>query len=193
MQTAGFFRLAGYIGVFSQIPVLGRFAPPKNSAVASSSDPQTVPIAMTSPVMMTPTSTPRPIAMTSPVLMTPSAGGAQAWAEANEEAEMSFVLPRSLFKTAADAPVPTNPNVSIRDRPGRIVAVLQLHGRKADVPVELGGEEYMEALMAKLSEHPEFHARFKSKGTHEVLGYMAPMAPMQIRELHVELEPLSKL
>ena len=31
MQTACFFRLAGYIGVFSQIPVVGRFAPPKTS------------------------------------------------------------------------------------------------------------------------------------------------------------------
>lgn len=199
MQTACFFRLAGYIGVFSQIPVVGRLAPPKNNAVASAADQETVPIAMTSPVMMTPT--PSPIAMTAPVMMTPSAGGETSSAPTGNEAQMSFVLPRSLFKSAADAPVPTDSNVTIVDKPGKFVAVLQLHGPRADVPEKLVtgvgevGEEskYMQALVSKLAEFPEFHSRFKSTGTHEVLGYMAPMASMQVRELHLELELAAKL
>lgn len=187
MQTAAFFRLAGYIGVFSQIPLVGRFAPPKNNAVSSSSDPETVPIAMTSPVLMTPT--PSPIAMTSPVLMAPN-GCASAESAA---ASMSFVLPRSLFKSAADAPVPTDSNVSLQDIPGRYVAVMQLHGLRADVPERLDGDEYLQALVSKLAELPEFHARFKPTETHEVLGYMAPMAKFQIRELHLHLELAARL
>jgi hypothetical protein len=199
MQTAAFFRLAGYIGVFSQIPVVGRLAPPKNIAVASTADPETVPIAMTSPVMMTPT--PSPIAMTAPVMMAPTAGSESSSALMGNEAQMSFVLPRSLFKSAATAPVPTDNNVTIHDKPAKFVAVLQLHGPRADVPEKLVsgvGEEgdesmYMQALLSKLDEFPEFHSRFKVTGKHEVLGYMAPMASMQIRELHLELELAAKL
>jgi len=199
MQTACFFRLAGYIGVFSQIPVVGRFAPPKNNAVASAADPETVPIAMTSPVMMTPT--PSPIAMTAPVMMAPSTGRESSLAAMGNQAQMSFVLPRSLFKSAAAAPVPTDSNVTIHDKPGKFVAVLQLHGPRADVPEKLVsgvGEEgdeskYMQALVSKLAELSEFHSMFKSTGAHEVLGYMDPMASMQIRELHLELELAVKL
>lgn len=199
MQTACFFRLAGYIGVFSKIPVVGRFAPPKNNAVASAVDPETVSIAMTAPVMMTPT--PSPIAMTAPVMMAPSAGGDLSSAPTGSQAQMSFVLPRSLFKSAAAAPVPTDGNVSIHDKPGKFVAVLQLHGPRADVPEklvsgvgEVGDEsKYMQALVSKLAEFSEFQSKFKSTGTHEVLGYMGPMASMQIRELHLELELAAKL
>merc|ERR1719162_287133 len=125
--------------------------------------------------MMTPT--PSPIAMTAPVMMAPSAGGKLSSAATGNEAQMSFVLPRSLFKSAADAPVPTDSNVTIHDKPGKFVAVLQLHGPRADVPEKLVsgvGEEgdeskYMTALVSTLAEFSEFDSRFKSTNTHEVL------------------------
>jgi hypothetical protein len=47
----------------------------------------------------------------------------------------------------------------------------------------------LQALVSRLAEFSEFRSRFRSTGAHEVLGYMAPMASMQIRELHLELEP----
>ena len=75
------------------------------------------------------------------------------------EAQMSFVLPRSLFKSAAAAPVPTDSNVTIHDKPGKFVAVLQLHGRRADVPEKLVsgvGEEGDESKYLQVRKTPSW-------------------------------------
>merc|ERR1740115_681809 len=58
---------------------------------------------------------PEPIAMTAPVLVSADA--------VHDGHVMSFVLPASRFKTLADAPVPTDPRVTLRELPARIQAV----------------------------------------------------------------------
>ena len=89
-----FGALARYIGVFGD---------PQNKKQDS--------IAMTAPVLVTPTR--EPIAMTAPVLVT-----AQAQADT-----MAFVLPASRYNTVAEAPAPTDPRVRLRQLPERLQAV----------------------------------------------------------------------
>merc|ERR1719468_470256 len=68
MRGAAFFRLAGYIGVFAEVPCIGRFCPPQNTADASGAK-QPAAMAMTAPVQMAP----QAMAMTAPVQMKPQA------------------------------------------------------------------------------------------------------------------------
>merc|ERR1719468_301464 len=66
MRAAAFFRLAGYIGVFAEVPCIGRFCPPQNTADGAK---QPAAMAMTAPVQMAP----QAMAMTAPVQMKPQA------------------------------------------------------------------------------------------------------------------------
>lgn len=74
-------------------------------------------IAMTAPVVQEPASSER-IAMTAPVIQTHSTGG---------DFVVAFVLPASL--QAAEAPIPTNPDVRVKVVPERLVAAVRYSGR----------------------------------------------------------------
>lgn len=72
-------------------------------------------MAMTAPVIQAPAA-PVQMAMTAPVTQTASDGG---W-------RVQFVLPSDI--TAANAPVPNNPQVTVREEPARTVAVIRYSG-----------------------------------------------------------------
>jgi len=72
-------------------------------------------MAMTAPVIQAP-APPVKMAMTAPVTQTASDGG---W-------RVQFVLPSDI--TAANAPVPNNPKVTVREEPARTVAVVRYSG-----------------------------------------------------------------
>jgi len=89
-----FMQLARYIGVFGKA---------ENASQRN--------IAMTAPVLITP----EKISMTAPVLISPG--------DSTTGDTMSFVLPASKYSSVAEAPVPTNPNIHLRQLPERDVAV----------------------------------------------------------------------
>lgn len=72
-------------------------------------------MAMTAPVIQAPAA-PVPMAMTAPVTQTASEGG---W-------RVQFVLPSHI--NAANAPVPNNPQVTVREEPARTLAVIRYSG-----------------------------------------------------------------
>ena len=104
-------KVAGVVAMEARLELwrgtyIGVFGTPQNSQAGSPE-----PIAMTAPVIVT---APQPIAMTAPVLVSPAGRAAHT---------MAFVLPSSRFKSAAEAPQPTDPRVSLRELPERLQAV----------------------------------------------------------------------
>eukprot|EP00747_Dinoflagellata_sp_TGD_P184462 gnl/TRDRNA2_/TRDRNA2_40081_c0_seq1.p1 gnl/TRDRNA2_/TRDRNA2_40081_c0~~gnl/TRDRNA2_/TRDRNA2_40081_c0_seq1.p1 ORF type:complete len:299 (+),score=60.57 gnl/TRDRNA2_/TRDRNA2_40081_c0_seq1:43-897(+) len=190
IRGAAFFRLAGYIGVFSEFRGIGRFFPPQNRSTDAAADAkQTQAMAMTAPVLLQP----QAIAMTAPVAMSPPSNQSGSAVET-----MAFVLPFQQYRSVAAAPVPTNQHVSLKEKAGGFFAVLQAHGPKKSVPELNQGcqsstrnrEEFAKMLREKLGEHLDFARMFKVKEGAEpqILGYNDPWNPMQTRELHLPLE-----
>ena len=77
-------------------------------------------IAMTAPVIQERTG-PEKVAMTAPVVQTPTEEGEEG------DFAVAFVLPATV--TAATAPVPTDPQVRIREVPERLAAAVRYSGR----------------------------------------------------------------
>jgi hypothetical protein len=95
-------------------------------------------IEMTAPVLTEPKG--EKIAMTAPVLAQPGnemrAGSASSLTpEGNESWTIAFVLPEGL--TAASAPAPTDPRVTLRDLPSRRVASIRFSGRFRNATAEM--------------------------------------------------------
>ncbi len=106
----------------AEVEVTGSFDGAGNTAFSAlfgyiSGDNQTsASIAMTSPVVQQATAS-ESIAMTSPVVQTVTADGTFT---------VAFVLPETM--TLENAPTPTNPDVQVRDVPGRIAAAVTYAG-----------------------------------------------------------------
>ena len=114
-----------------------------------------------------------PIAMTAPVLMN----------KANDEGsyKMSFFLPASRFGKASDAPVPTDPNVTIKDVPGRTVAVRTFSGNMRAALIAEKDKELRDAL-AKDGVCPKAGAEVMAA------GYNPPWTPWFLKTNEVLLE-----
>jgi hypothetical protein len=94
-------------------------------------------IEMTAPVLTEPKG--EKIAMTAPVLAQPSNELREVTAsslnpEGDESWNIAFVLPEGL--TAASAPAPTDPRVTLRDLPSRRVASIRFSGRFQNATAE---------------------------------------------------------
>ena len=114
-----------------------------------------------------------PIAMTAPVLMN----------KANDEGsyKMSFFLPASRFGKASDAPVPTDPNVTIKDVPGRTVAVRTFSGNMRAALIAEKDKELRDAR-AKDGVCPKAGAEVMAA------GYNPPWTPWFLKTNEVLLE-----
>jgi len=183
IRGAAFFRLAGYIGVFSEFRGIGRFFPPQNRSTAAAADAkQTQAMAMTAPVLLQP----QAMAMTAPVAMSPPSNQSESGGEA-----MAFVLPFQLYPSVAAAPVPTNRHVTLREKAGGFFAVLQVHGPSKSVPeLDQEHEAFAKMLREKFGEFRDCARAFKVKegAIPQILGYNDPWNPMQTRELLLPLE-----
>jgi hypothetical protein len=104
-------------------------------------------VAMTAPVVQE-TATSEKVAMTAPVVQVENGSGDQV---------VSFVLPSSM--TLETAPVPANPNVRVRELPGRLAAAMRYSGRWT----EAGYRRRLAQLktdMVRVGLHPGGTARF---------------------------------
>ena len=98
-------------------------------------------VAMTAPVVQKP-GPPQKLAMTAPVLQHGSlTGGGDA-----AEYTVAFVLPAGT--TAESAPVPTNPDVTIRTVPGSLTAALSFSGGGSESAFGKRSQELQAALAA---------------------------------------------
>lgn len=133
-------------------------------------------IAMTAPVSQQPTS--ERIAMTAPVSQSSSASGYA----------VSFVVPSSY--TAETVPQPTDPRVSIREVPGRTVAVLRFAGRWTDATYAREEQRLLAALAdlgIEAAGEPEY-ARYNGPFTLPFLRrneIIVPVAGVPTAELAV--------
>jgi hypothetical protein len=118
-----------------------------------------------------------PIAMTAPVLMN----------RGNEDGsyKMAFFLPASRFAKASDAPVPTDPNVQIKDVPSRTVAVQRFSGNLRAALIAEKDKELREAL-ARDGVKPKPDAAVMAA------GYNPPWTPWFLKTNEVLLEVLGK-
>ncbi|HJV98332.1 MAG TPA: heme-binding protein [Arthrobacter sp.] len=96
-------------------------------------------LAMTAPVVQEPGSSQK-IAMTAPVLQSGPLPGRDAPADF----VVAFVLPAGL--TAGTAPVPTDPEVRIREVPGSLAAALRFSGSGSETAFEHRNEGLQSAL-----------------------------------------------
>ena len=115
---AGFRRIADYI--------FGN-----NRSVRDSGSEAREKIAMTAPVTLEPVERPEKIAMTAPVTVEPQVGGgtgtqASRW-------RVHFVMPRQY--TMATLPRPNNPQVTLREVPGKRYAALTFSGFAGEATV----------------------------------------------------------
>jgi hypothetical protein len=104
-------------------------------------------VAMTAPVVQE-TATSEKVAMTAPVVQVENGSGDQV---------VSLVLPSSM--TLETAPVPANPNVRVREMPGRLAAAMRYSGRWT----EAGYRRRLAQLktdMVRVGLHPGGTARF---------------------------------
>jgi len=119
-----FRSLAKYIGVFGE---------PQNRLPDTASG---TPMAMTAPVLTTEKKgVGVALAMTAPVLTN----------EQTDIETMSFVLPDS-FTRMEDIPVPTDPNIHIKEVPSRVVAAITFSGLYSSAV----GEKYFRSLSQQL-------------------------------------------
>mmetsp|Transcript_49936 Transcript_49936/g.143540 ORF Transcript_49936/g.143540 Transcript_49936/m.143540 type:complete len:221 (-) Transcript_49936:119-781(-) len=167
-DDGSFMKLAKYIGVFSK---------PENTKRGAASSSAPTAIAMTTPVISESVA----VAMTTPVISDPGAA-------------MKFVLP-SKYRSAADAPAPTDPNVRLVDVPERAMAAIRFSGRckGCQDPVAIERHQELLRLMRELGLEPagawELHrfnppftlARFR---TNEVL---VPVAQDALTKLGLKM------
>lgn len=172
--NAAFWALANYIGVLST-PQNTKSAEPEKIAMTAPvvmSAPQPEKIAMTAPVVMSAPESEK-IAMTAPVVMSPPAN----------DRTMAFLLP-SKYKTVGDAPVPTNPAVSIELMPVRYEAVLAFSGNVPSDQPDIADEkaQTLRDAMAKDGIEPS--------GEYTLCGYNAPFTLPWLKrnEIHYPVE-----
>ena len=104
-------------------------------------------VAMTAPVVQE-TATSEKVAMTAPVVQVENGSGDQV---------VAFVLPSSM--TLETAPVPTNPNVRVREVPGRLAAAMRYSGRWTEAGYRRRLAQ-LETDMVGAGLHPGGTARF---------------------------------
>lgn len=114
-----------------------------------------------------------PIAMTAPVLMNKASDDGSY--------KMSFFLPASRFGRASDAPVPTDPNVTIKDVPSRTVAVRTFSGNMRAALIAEKDRELRDALA-------EDGVRPKAGAEVMAAGYNPPWTPWFLKTNEVLLE-----
>jgi hypothetical protein len=122
-------------------------------------------IAMTAPVTVEPLHT--KIAMTAPVTVQPESG---RW-------QVRFVMPGQY--TLATLPVPNNPQVRIREVPGRKVAVITFSGLAGESKTAQKTEELMSWVASK---------QLKPAGTPELARYNPPWTLPFLRRNEVMVE-----
>ena len=93
-------------------------------------------IAMTAPVVQEP-ATSQKVAMTAPVVQAPGADGGHV---------VAFVLPATM--TLATAPVPTDPQVRVREVPERVAAAVRYSGRWTQGSFERHLADLVDAVVA---------------------------------------------
>ena len=160
-----FRELASYIGVFGE---------PQNTLGSQ--------ISMTAPVITeSEISKSKSIAMTAPVISTEN--------EQDTYSTMSFVLPEE-FKAIEDVPIPRNPNISIKEIPGRIVAVKAFSGwYSSDV-----GKKNFEALRQELEQSNILFEGTVSDSTNSLKWSVAQYHPpftipfLRRNEIWIELD-----
>lgn len=104
-------------------------------------------VAMTAPVVQE-TAASEKVAMTAPVVQVENGSGDQV---------VAFVLPSSM--TLETAPVPANPNVRVREVPGRLAAAMRYSGRWTEAGYRRRLAQ-LEADMVGAGLHPGGTARF---------------------------------
>lgn len=155
-SSAAFQRLAKYIGVFGT---------PANEG--------TVPIAMTAPVVRACAISGRDgratkVAMTAPVV--------------NTAGTMALVLP-SKYKSVAAAPIPTNPQVTLRASAARMCAVLTFGGYATDAAVSERTAELVATLIREGIQ--------QVKPQIEVLRYNPPFTISVLRTNEILIEVIA--
>ena len=177
-RSDAFKRLARYIGVFGEANNRGGHA----SSASLTGEPEK--IAMTAPVLMRP----EVIAMTAPVLM--QAGDAHGAAAASQT--MSFVLPASKYKCAAECPVPTDDSVAIKDVSACTWAVRTFSWNMKDASCR----ENLELLLGDLQHEKDWVVVTDSTGkpSWRAAGYNPPFALpwCKTNEVMVDIVPRSK-
>jgi hypothetical protein len=119
------------------------------------------------------------IAMTAPVLAQPgnemNAGSASSLTpEGNESWTIAFVLPERL--TAASAPAPTDPRVTLRDLPSRRVASIRFSGLFRNATAEMKRQFLADWLVSR---------RLPHSGDWRVAGYNPPWTIPSLRRNEV--------
>jgi len=120
-------------------------------------------IAMTAPVVQSS----EKIAMTAPVLQQ----------SRGEGFVVAFVLPAEI--TEADAPIPTNPDVTLRTVPAQLVAALRFSGRWTHE----SWEKHLDDLLAKVRA-----AGLTVQGEPRFARFDPPIMPSFLRHNEVQLE-----
>ncbi|KAL1526837.1 hypothetical protein AB1Y20_015529 [Prymnesium parvum] len=144
-EGSPFMQLAKYIGVFGEA---------ENQAANK--------IAMTAPVLVTP----ERIAMTAPVLVSQDGG--------SRGDTMAFVLPASKYQSVADAPTPTNPNITLRQLPERTQAVQTFTWSfRAD-----RAQQHLAMLLSDLEKDGKYKPKRNEQGEvdWQAAGYNPPFA-----------------
>jgi hypothetical protein len=172
--------LARYIGVFGT---------PENTILSNSNggtaESQSVPIAMTAPVVMDPPIHTK-IAMTAPVIMDPPSdiGDSKEYSPNADGSTMKFLLP-SKYQSMEDVPKPTNPAVKLELIPsGRCEAV---HTFTGNFNMKRASEE-AEKFITLLKEDSE---KIKIIGDWTAQGYNPPFTLpfLKRNEIHVPVSP----
>ena len=128
-------------------------------------------IEMTAPVTRTPAS--RKIEMTAPVMRTETAGG--DWV-------VAFVMPEEW--TMETLPAPNNPDITIREVPGEMIAAIRFNGAGR----ESAHKKKQAELEAWLGTHD-----YVATGSARYAGYNAPWvpAPFKRNEVMIPVRPAS--
>lgn len=134
-------------------------------------------IEMTAPVLTEPKG--EKIAMTAPVLAQPGNETGEVTAssltpDGEESWTISFVLPEGL--TAASAPAPTDPSVTLRDLPSRRVASIRFSGRFRNATAEMKRQFLADWLASRGLPH---------SGDWRVAGYNPPWTIPALRRNEV--------
>lgn len=128
--------------------------------------------------------------MTSPVVTemppVPSAPASSSSVSATETAKgyvVAFVMPASKYKSAAELPRPTNPNVKLRDVPSKVSAVLGWRGGpRADEAMVAARRRELDEILKKSGIKP-----LEGAGT-TLNQYYPPFAPAWQRLCEISID-----